>query len=157
MLCEIALCTPLQVSKDGNAPPVYHYDGNTHSQADLIADVKKTFRGYYAGVVEQLLSFASDPSKAVAPFDVVCDTLKRARIKLQVWYNDVLCVRRERHASRRWRRTLSDEHEQRMLKFHQDVRVARGLRSMKGRSIQDKSCSTLETPCTASSMLTSSG
>lgn len=134
-LCEIALCTPLRVVYDALNAPVYHYGDTVHSQASMLEDVTSRFRGPYANVVQRLLSLSEDPSKAIAPFDVVCENLEQARKELQSWYEEVLCARRDRHPNRQWRKELIKDHEERTLHSTHDFRLARSLKSMKGQSV----------------------
>lgn len=136
-LCEIALCAPVIKSKHENGHIWFHYGGSWWTKEDIIREVKaSSFRGHYAQVVQECLSFADDSFGKVAPVDVVCEILERARGDLQEWYDEVLCSHRDKQQDRDWLRRLHEDHDRRMMEKEENFRNNHPLRSRAGQSIQ---------------------
>jgi hypothetical protein len=135
-LCEIALCVPVIESKFENDCMWFHYGGSWRNKEYLIGVVQHgTFRGHYAQAVRECLSFAEDSFVKVAPVDVVCDILERARSDLQKWYDEVLCSRRREQRDQDWLKRLHEDHDRRMTRQEDDFRRNRLLRSRGRQSI----------------------
>lgn len=136
-LCGIALCAPVIESKHENHRMWFHYGGSWCTKEKIIREVENSsFRGYYAQAVEDCLSFADDSFDKVAPVDVVCEILERARGDLQKWYDEVLCSRRDEQQGRDWLRRLHEDHDRRMMEKKEDFRKDRPLRTRARQSIQ---------------------
>ena len=115
----------------------FHHGGLRCTKEDIICEVRtSSFRGHYAQAVQECLSFADDSFDRVAPVDVVCEILERARRDLETWYDEVLFPRRGEQQGRDWLRRLHEDHDRRMMGKEEKFRKDRPLRSRAGQSIQ---------------------
>lgn len=136
-LCEIALCTPMELVNSDEAESEYRYDGVCRSRIQMLADVKDAFGIWYRAAVEKLFSLAEDPDRAVAPLDVVCEALEQVRADLQQWH-DIVSSHEERLACEPWYEQLLRDHEQRTIEAQKNFQLPRKLRSTKDRSVQER-------------------